>query len=130
MIETRRIRVLVVDDHPVVLWGLCDLLECYADLQVVGTAEDGPGALEAAKKLLPDVMLLDVGLPGMSGIQVARRLVHLIPLLRIIMLASNDVEGVARIVGGNVHGCLLKSDLAEKLAEAIRAVYRGERWVS
>lgn len=130
MTDTGRIRVLVVDDHPAVRCGICDLLECYPDMQVVGTAEDGPGALDAAKHLSPDVMLLDVSLPGLSGIQVARRLCHSTPFMRIIMLAGSDVEWVARIVEGNAHGCLLKSDAADTLAQAIRAVYRGERWVS
>lgn len=123
------IRVLVIDDHPAVRSGICDLLECYPDMQVVGTAEDGPGALDAAEHLSPDVMLLDVSLPGLSGIQVARRLCHSVPFMRIIMLAGYDVEWVARIAGGTVHGCLLKSDAADTLAQAIRAVYRGERWM-
>ncbi len=99
MMDTRRIRVLVVDDHPTVRCALCDLLACYSDMQVAGTAQDGPGALEAAKHLSPDVMLLDVSLPGLSGIQVARKLCHSSPPIRIIMLAGYDVEWVARDSG-------------------------------
>lgn len=129
MMDMRRIRVLVVDDHPTVRCALCHLVACYPDMQVAGMAQDGRGALEAAKHLSPDVMLLDVSLPGLSGIQVARRLCHSSPPIRIIMLASCDVECVARIVEGTAHGCLLKSDAANTLAQAIRAVYRGERWV-
>ncbi len=130
MMDTRRIRVLVVDDHPTVRCALCDLGACYPDMQVAGTAQDGPGALEAAKQLSPDVMLLDVSLPGMSGIQVARKLCHSSPPIQIIMLVGYDVGWVARIVQVTAHGCLLKRDAADTLAQAIRAVYRGERWVS
>jgi len=125
-----RIRILVVDDHPAVRRGLRDLLENYSDMQVIGESEDGHSALDAVKRFSPDVILLDVGLPGLSGIEVARKLHHSAPMLRIIMLTSYDVESVAETMDGNAHGCLVKGDAAEHLGEAIRAVYRGERWMS
>jgi DNA-binding NarL/FixJ family response regulator len=125
-----RIRILVVDDHPGVRCGLRDLLGTYSDMQVIGESEEGHSALDAAKRLSPDVILLDVGLPGLSGIEVARRLHHSAPTVRIIMLTNYyDVESVAKTMDGNAHGCLVKGDAAEMLGEAIRAVYRGERWM-
>ncbi len=124
-----RIRVLVVDDHPAVQKGICDLLACYPDMEVVGMAEDGFSALEAAKSLSFDVMLLDVSLPGLSGIEVARKLRHSIPQLRIIMLAGFDVELVAKTLEESGYGCLLKRDVPTMLVQAIRAVYQGERWL-
>jgi DNA-binding NarL/FixJ family response regulator len=73
---------------------------------------------------------LDVGLPGLSGIEVARRLHHSAPTVRIIMLTNYyDVESVAKAMDGNAHGCLVKAASAEMLDKAIRAVYRGERWM-
>ncbi len=123
------IRILVVDDHPAVRRGLRDLLENYSDMQVIGESEDGHSALDAVKRLSPDVILLDVGLPGLSGIEVARKLRHSAPMLRIIMLTSYAAEDIAKTMQGDAHGYLAKSDSAEHLGEAIRAVYRGEHWM-
>ncbi len=123
------IRVLVVDDDSEVRHGICDLLECYSDMEVVGEAEDGLVALDSAKRLLPDVLLLDVGLPSLSGIEVARKLHHSIPSVRIIMLTRLDVELVVKAMDGNAQGCLLKSAARETLPQAIRAVHRDELWM-
>lgn len=128
-ITSPRIRVLVVDDHPMVRRKLDDLVTCYPDMQVVGVAEDGPGALDAAKNLLPDVVLLDVSLPGLSGIEVARKLRHSIPPARIIMLVEFVVEPVVKIMDGNGYSYALKSN-PTSMAQAIRTVHRGERWLA
>ncbi len=127
--KSHRIRVLVVDDHPAVRRGLRDLMETCPDVDIVGEADDGLSALYAAKSLLPDVVLPDVGLPDLSGIEVARQLRGLVPLTRIIMLSSYDIDCVAKVMGNGAHGYLSKSDDAETLAKAIGAVYRGERWM-
>ncbi len=123
-----RIRVLVVDDHPAVRRGLRDLLENYPDIQVIGESGDGLGALHDARRLLPDVILLDMGLPGLSGIEVARKLHRVAATVRIIMLTNYHAEDIAGAINGCIDGFLSKSDSAEDIAEAIRVVSRGQRW--
>jgi two-component system NarL family response regulator len=125
------IRVMVVDDHAVVRRGLRHLLESSADMSVVGEAEDGPSAVRLAAALLPDVILLDVRMPGPAGYEVAPQLRAASAESRIIMLTTyEDDEFIARSIGGGAHGYLLKSAGDESVAAAIRAVYRGERLVT
>jgi DNA-binding NarL/FixJ family response regulator len=131
MTQSPLIRVLVVDDHTVVRRGLRHLLATYSDMEVVGEAEDGPSALRAATALRPDVILLDIRLPGPSGFEVTPQLRQLAPSARIIILTTyDDDEYLAKAIGGGAHAYLLKSASDETVAEAIRAVYRGERLVT
>jgi DNA-binding NarL/FixJ family response regulator len=125
------IRVLIVDDHSVVRRGLRHLLATQADMEVVGEAEDGPSALQAATTLAPDVILLDIRLPGASGLDIAPQLRQCAPAARIIILTTyEDDEYLVRAMGNGVHGYLLKSVSDECVAEAIRTVQRGERLVT
>ncbi len=119
-----RIRTLVVQAHPTLRQALCDLLACYSDIQVVGTAANGPDALLAAKSLALDVILMDVGLPGLSGIEVAKQLRRAVPSLRIILLTGHDILYVERATGNCAHAYLSKSQVEERAAELIRDVYR------
>ncbi|MBI4786521.1 MAG: response regulator transcription factor [Chloroflexi bacterium] len=121
-----RIRVLLVDNHPMVRRALRDLLECYSDIEVIGTAEDGPGALDAVRNFSPDVILLDVALPGLSGIQVARQVRRAWPALRIIMLTSYDPQYVEQVTGGCAHAYLSNSRAEKSICEAIRGVYHDQ----
>jgi len=122
------IRVMVVDDHAVVRRGLRHLLESSADMSVVGEADDGPTGVRLASSLLPDVILLDIRMPGPAGFEVAPQLRAAAPDARIIMLTTyEDDEYIAKSIGGGAHGYLLKSAGDESVADAIRAVYRGER---
>jgi DNA-binding NarL/FixJ family response regulator len=124
-------RVLIVDDHPMVRQGLRSLLSQYPDIRVVGEAEGPPGALELITKLRPDVVLLDIRLAGVSGLDLAHRLRQAVPESRIIILTSYDDEGyLLQAAQAGAHGFLLKSASAEILAEAIRAVHAGERRLS
>ncbi len=126
-----RIKVLLVDDHPVVRRGMRHLLSTCADMEIVGEAEDGPSALRAASSLAPEVILLDVRLPGDSGFEVVPQLRQVVPSARIIMLTTyDDDEYLAKSIGGGAHGYVLKSASDESVAEAIRAVHRGERVVT
>jgi len=127
----QNICVLIVDDHPMVRQGLRSLLSQYPDIQVVGEADGGPTALELVTKLQPDVILLDIRLAGVSGLDLAPQLRHVHPESRIIILTSYDDEGyLLEAAQAGAHGYLLKSASAEILAEAIRAVYAGERRLS
>jgi len=125
------IRVLCVDDHPVLRRGLCNLLSYYPDIEVVGEAENGAAALQAATTLTPDVILLDVCLPGPDGIDVAYHLRRQAPEAKIIVLtAFESEEYLLDALRAGVHAYLLKSTSDETLVEAIRQVHGGKHLLS
>jgi DNA-binding NarL/FixJ family response regulator len=127
----RPIRILVVDDHPVVRQGLRSLLSNHPDLQIIGEAAHAQQALDTARREYPDVVLLDIRLPGMTGIEVARRLRQDCPETRIIMLTSyDDDEYLIGALEADVQAYLLKSVSDETLVWTIRTVHRGERLIS
>jgi DNA-binding NarL/FixJ family response regulator len=90
------IRVLIVDDHSVVRSGVRLLLESEADMEPVGEAADAKGALEMAGRLTPDVVLMDVGLPGTTGVDAAAEIRHILPDVRILMLSMQDDPSYVR----------------------------------
>ncbi len=116
---SKPVHVLIAEDCPETQRALTDLLASSPDLQVVGIVEDGPAALEAAKRLSPDILLLDVSLPCLNGIEVARKLHYAVPRLRIIMLVEGEVEEVAKILEGKAQGYVLKSQAAATLGPAL-----------
>ncbi len=125
------IRILVVDDHPVVRQGLRSLLSNHPDLQIIGEAAHAQQALDTARREYPDVVLLDIRLPGMTGIEVARRLRQDCPETRIIMLTSyDDDEYLIGALEADVQAYLLKSVSDDTLVWTIRTVHRGERLIS
>ncbi len=126
-----RIRVLVVDDHPVVRHGLRSLLANHDDIQIVGEAGSASEAFQMASSAHPDVVLLDIRMPGYSGIDVAQQLRRAHPTLRVLILtAYEDDEYLFGALRAGAHGYLLKSSSHDVLASAIRAVHRGERLLS
>jgi DNA-binding NarL/FixJ family response regulator len=125
------IRVLVVDDHPIVRQGVRSLLSTCADMLLVGEAESATQAVALAQHLRPDVVLLDLRMPGTSGVEAARALFREAPDARIIILSSfDDDEYVTQALQAGVHGYVLKSASDETLASAVRAAHRGERVLS
>ncbi len=125
------IRVMVVDDHPIVRQGVRSLLSNYNDFEVVGEAETGAIALQRIGDLLPNVVLLDIRMPGETGIGLAKQLRQIAPETKILMLTSfDDSEYVTGALRAGAHGYVLKSVSDETLASAIRAVYFGERVMS
>lgn len=126
-----QIRVMVVDDHPIVRKGVRSLLSNYPDMLLVGEASDAAGALELSGRVAPDVILLDIRMPGMTGVETARLLGRQCPQAKILMLSSfDDEEYVSGALQAGAHGYILKSASDEMLASAVRAVYRGERVLS
>jgi DNA-binding NarL/FixJ family response regulator len=122
---------LLVDDHPVVRKGLRDILAVYDELDVVGEAGDGTSALEAAHKLHPDVVLLDVRLPGTIGVRLIREFKSVRPDMKVVILTTfDDDEYLFGALREGADGYLLKTISAEELAEAIATVCEGERLVS
>ena len=126
-----RIRVLVADDHMIARTGIRHVLESEADFEVVGEAASGSEALALTLKLHPDVVVLDISMPGGSGLEVAGRLRASSPDTRILILSMHDqAEYVLESVRAGAHGYLLKDTAATELREAIRAVCQGESYFS
>ena len=125
------ISVLLVDDHPVVIEGLRQVLATAGDIDVTGEAHDAAGALERARALRPDVILLDLRMPGASGVQATRRLREQATASAVIILTSyGDQAYVRQALEAGADGYLLKSTPPEALIAAIRAAARGRRQLS
>jgi len=128
---TRPIRVLIADDHMIVRTGIRHVLESETGFEVVGEAATGAEAISLAAKLQPDVVVLDISLPGESGLQVAARLRGTSPEPRVLILSMHDnAEYVLESVRAGAHGYLLKDTAATELRNAIRTVCRGESYFS
>ena len=125
-------KVLLVDDHPVVRNGIRNLLDNAVGIQVIGEASDGEAALSLAKELEPDVMLLDMELPGLSGNEVAQKMIESGSKTRILALSAHaDRRYIQELLASGAAGYLVKDEIPDTIVEAIRGVARGEDgWVS
>jgi DNA-binding NarL/FixJ family response regulator len=120
------IRVLVVDDHALVREGLERLLNGFEDLEVVGTAVDGAAALVLAEARRPDVVLMDLSMPGMDGAEATRRLSAAHPEIKVVVLTSfSDHRRILDVLGAGAAGFVLKDAEPAELAAAIRTVMAG-----
>jgi DNA-binding NarL/FixJ family response regulator len=127
----RAIRILVVDDHPIVRQGITSLLSNYPEFEIVGEADNGKDAVALAAEEELDVVLLDIRMPGESGLEVLRRIRPLQPQARVLMLTSfDDDEYVVGALRAGAQGYVLKNVSDEMLVNAIRSVHRGERVLS
>jgi DNA-binding NarL/FixJ family response regulator len=118
------IRLLIVDDHTVVRQGLSMLFGTVDDIEVVGTAEDGVFALNQVNALTPDVVLMDIGMPRLDGIEATRRIVTADPGARIVILTGDtDQTKVQQAVDAGALGYLLKDAEPEALFAAVRTAY-------
>lgn len=121
------IRVLLVDDQEIVRQGLATILRYAEGIEVVGQAADGAQATAAARQLAPDVILMDLKMPGLGGIPATRQLRAELPTARIIILTTYDADDlVFEGIKAGAHGYLLKDTPSERLIEAIHGVVRGE----
>jgi two-component system, NarL family, response regulator LiaR len=121
------IRVLIVDDHAVVREGLRSFLDLQDGMAVVGEAGDGGEAVEAAERLRPDVVLMDLVMPNVGGVEAMRRLRERVPAARVIVLTSFlDDERLLPAIRAGAAGYLLKNAQPQELARAIRAAHDGE----
>lgn len=121
------IRVLIVDDQALVRAGFRAILEQQPDLDVVGEAEDGEEALTQARKHRPDVVLMDIRMPGTDGIEATRRLMHMEEPPRVLMLTTYDLdEYLFEAMKAGASGFLLKDVRAEQLPPAVRAIAQGD----
>lgn len=125
----RPIRVLVVDDHPIVREGVIGLLAADPAIELVGEADSGETALVEAERLYPDVVMLDIRLPGMSGLEAAKVLLTEHPRLKVIMLtAFTEKAVVRRATDIGVHGILLKETDRSVMRQAVHVVGSGGRF--
>jgi two-component system response regulator NreC len=124
------IRVLIADDHGVMRGGLRALLNAEADIKVVGEAANGREALELASELTPDVVLLDISMPDMSGIKVAGMLKAILPEGRTLILTVHEDEELLRqALQAGTSGYIIKRAAETELINAVRAVSRGELYI-
>lgn len=119
-------RIFLIEDHGVVREGIKRLLERRPDMEVVGESEDGPQALEKIQESCPDVVMMDISLPGLSGIELTQRVRQMCPTTRVIALTVHEDEGYIReILRQGAVGYLLKRIPTEELALAVRTVADG-----
>jgi two-component system, NarL family, response regulator len=128
--DLARIRVLVADDHQVVRVGLRAIIDAEPDMQVVAEAGDGPAAVAAFAAHRPDITLLDLRMPGLSGPHVITEIRKLAPKANVIIVTTYDAdEDVFRAVQAGARGYLLKDTFTEGMLEAIRNVHAGRRLI-
>lgn len=124
-------RVLLADDHKILRQGLQTLLQNEPDIEVVGQADNGRGAIELAKELRPDVVIMDVAMPDVGGVRATRELVNAVPTAKVVALSMHsDRRFVTGMLSAGASGYLLKDSAFEELALSIRAVMRGELYLS
>ncbi len=125
------IRVFLADDHAIVREGLVTLLATQADLAVVGTATNGHEALLQVRTLQPDVVILDISMPGQDGIETTRQLLVQWPRLPVVILSMHSgAQHVFHALEAGARGYLLKESAAREIIEAVRMVYTGRRYLS
>lgn len=126
------IQVVLVDDHPIVREGIRNLLKAAEGINLVGESGSGEEAIDLIHRLKPDVILLDIELTDVKGIEVARRLAEEGSQTRILVLSSyNDSQYISELFAAGAYGYLLKEEAPELIIEALRGVMRGEKgWVS
>ncbi len=126
-----KLRILVVDDHALFREGIVGILNNQSDMQVVGEASDGMEALVMARNLKPDLILMDVSMPGTGGIEATRLIKQAQPESKIIMLTVRDEdENLFQAIKQGAEGYLLKTIRSQQLVELLRAAHRGEAAIS
>ncbi len=126
-----KIRVLVTDDHAIVRDGICALLALTGDIEAVGEATNGREALELVKRLAPDVVLMDIAMPLMDGLESTRRIHKESPQTKVIVLTQyEDREYVLPVIEAGASGFISKMAASSELTSAIRSVYRGDSFLS
>jgi DNA-binding NarL/FixJ family response regulator len=130
MTNSTKIRIVCVDDHPIVRDGLASIFGLQPDLELIGAAESGAQALNLARQLHPDVILVDLRLPDMSGHELTRQILAHSPQARIIVLTSFEGDAdIERALSAGARGYVVKGIVREELLGAIRAVHAGKKYI-
>lgn len=125
------IRVLLADDHAVVRDGLRALLEAQPGIEVVGDAANGHEALRQARQLHPDVVVMDIAMPEMNGIEAMEQMHDALPAMQVLILSMHSsTEHIFRALQAGARGYLLKDSAGSEVVEAVRAVHAGRRYLS
>src|SRR5579871_5774433 len=127
----QKITVLLADDHTVVRQGLRALLAVESDIEIVGEADTGRLAVQLAKKLLPDVVVMDIAMPLLNGLEATRQIAKQTPATKVLILSSySDDEYVQQLTEAGAAGYLVKQTAANDLLKAIREAHKGNAYFS
>ncbi len=125
-----RIKILVVDDHAIMRDGIRALLNLHDDIEIVGEASEGNEAIEKAEELAPDVIVMDIAMPGMDGLEATRRITKKNPKVKVLVLSQHDnKEYILSAIKAGVVGYVPKRALGLELVSAIRAVHQGDSYL-
>lgn len=125
------INVFLADDHAVVRDGICALMDAESDIRVVGTAADGRQAVRQIKKSQPDIVVMDIAMPELNGIEATRQISDACPAVKVIILSMHDSsEHIYQALKAGAKGYLLKESAGKEVVAAVRAVSSGHRYLS
>ncbi len=124
------VRVLIADDHPVVRVGVRNMLSSEPVIDVIAEAGDGDEALDLTKRLVPDVLLLDISMPRLSGFEVLRRIMEDSPTVKIILLTAGiTTQQIIEALQAGARGVILKDTITDRMSEAVMSVAAGDYWI-
>ena len=127
----KKIKVVVADDHTILRQGIKALLDNQEEIEVVGEAKDGREAIKAIEELLPDVILMDIAMPGLNGLEATRRIKKKFPRTKVVVLTMHtNEEYIFQILNAGADGYLVKETAFQDLISAINSVHRGEAFMS
>ena len=124
------IKILVVDDHAIMRDGIRALLNLHDDIEIVGEASEGKEAVQKAEELAPDVIVMDIAMPGMDGLEATRRITKKNPAVKVMVLSQHDnKEYILSAIKAGVVGYVPKRALGSELVSAIRTIHQGESYL-
>ncbi len=125
-----KIKILVADDHAILRDGIRALLDLHDDIEIIGEASEGNEAIEKTRELMPDIIVMDIAMPGMDGLEATRRIKKKNPQVKILILTQHDNrEYIISAIKAGAAGYVPKKALGSELISAIRAVHRGESFL-
>jgi two-component system response regulator NreC len=125
------IKIFLADDHTIVRQGLAKLLEAEPNIKIIGEAEDGRAAVAKVQKLLPDIVIMDIAMPLLNGIEATRQIKKILPRIKIIILSMHSHDRyISELIGLGASGYLLKDSTGEEIIKAVSAAMKGDVYLS